>query len=97
MRTIDIEIELGKTKEEGNTIFGEGLSEEQINKIIDRVMNEPDVRKGKLETIVYIRQIDNEDEIVVDLGLFDVWGGEDNEGDDVWGEYPTKIYQLSDF
>lgn len=97
MRTIDIEIELGKTKEEGNTIFGEGLSEEQINKIIDRVMNEPDVRKGKLETIVYIRQIDNEDEIVVDLGLFDVWGGEDNEGDDVWGEYPTKTYQLSDF
>jgi hypothetical protein len=97
MRTIDIEIELGKTKEEGNNIFGEGLSEEQINKVIEKVMNEPTFRRGELETNIYIRQIDNENEIVVDLGLFDVWGGEDNEEDDVWGEYPTKIYQLSDF
>jgi len=97
MRTIDIEIELGKTEEEGNNIFGEGLSEEQINKVIERVMSEPTFRRGELETNIYIRQIDNENEIVVDLGLFDVWGGEENEEDDVWGEYPTKIYQLSDF
>jgi len=97
MRTIDIEIDLGKTKEDGNDVFGEGLSEEQINKIIERVMSEPTFRRGKLDTQIYIRQIDNENEIVVDLGLFDVWGGENNEEEDVWGEYPTKIYQLSDF
>jgi hypothetical protein len=97
MRTIDIEIDLGKTKEDGNDVFGEGLSEEQINKIIEKVMSEPTFRRGKLDTQIYIRQIDNENEIVVDLGLFDVWGGENNEDDDVWGEYPTKIYQLSDF
>lgn len=104
MTTISIEVELGKTKEDGNTIFGEGLSEEQINKIINRVMNEPDFRRGELETIVYINQdlnmgSDDEDEntIEVSLGLFDVWGGENNEEDDVWGEYPTKTYQLTDF
>lgn len=97
MRTIDIEIGLGKTKEDGNDVFGNGLTEEQINKIIERVMSEPAFRRGKLDTQIYITQIDNENEIVVDLGLFDVWGGENNEEEDVWGEYPTKIYQLSDF
>jgi hypothetical protein len=96
MRTMDIEIELGQTEEEGNTIFGDGtLTEEQINKIIKKVMSEPTFRRGKLETNIYIRQIDNEDEIVVDLGLFDVW--DEMGDDDVWGEYPTKIYKLSDF
>lgn len=96
MKTMDIEITLGKTTEDENHIVGDGLTKEQINKIIERVMSEPTFRRGKLETLIYIRQIDDENEIVVDLGLFDVWGG-DNEEDDVWGDYPTKIYQLSDF
>jgi hypothetical protein len=97
MKTIDIEISLGKVKEDGNDVYGEGLTEEQINKIIERVMSEPTFRRGKLDTQIYIRQIDNENEIIVDLGLFDVWGGENSEEEDVWGDYPTKIYQLSDF
>ena len=96
MKTMDITIELGETKEDGNFIFGEGLTEEQINKVIDRVTHEPSFRRGKLETEIHINEGENENDIDVTLGLFDVWGGEDNEEGDVWGNFSTYHYSIID-
>ena len=97
MKTIDITIELGKTKEEGNDIFGEGLTEEQINKIIDKVMSEPTFRRGKLDTNIEISDFRvDEGEIKVFLQGFDEVGKEPDGDDDVWYE-KEYIYQLSDF
>jgi hypothetical protein len=97
MKRIDICIELGKTKEDGNFIYGsDELTEEQINKVIDRVTHEPDFRRGKLDTEIHINEGKNENDIDVTLGLFDVWGGEGNEEGDIWGNSPTYHYSIVD-
>lgn len=78
-----------------NLMIGE-LSIEQVKKIIDRVKNEPTFRLGNLETDIYGFQ-ETEDDIIINVGLFDEWGGEDNEEGDVWDESLEYKYQLSDF
>ena len=99
MKYIDIEVELGKTVEDGNTIFGtdENISESVVEQVVERVMKEPTFRRGKLETSIYIHEGDKDGQIKVTLGLFDEWD-EDGDGDgDVWGDSPEYTYDLTDF
>ena len=93
---INVDIDLNKTEGKSDNSNGYGLSNEQIEKIIKRVMSEPTFRRGKVETSIYVFSKEgNDDEIIVELGLFDFW---DEEGeDDIWGDSPTMTYQLSDF
>jgi hypothetical protein len=92
-----VEVDLGKTEEDGNDIFGtdNNLTEPMVEKIIKRVMNEPTFRRGKLETEIYI--LGTEDKVKVSIGLFEVWGGEDNEEGDVWDESLEYEYDMIDF
>jgi hypothetical protein len=94
-----VEVDLGKTEEDGNDIYGtdNNLNELMVEKIIKRVMNEPTFRRGKLETQIYI--LGTKDKVEVSLGLFDEWGGENNEDGDVWDESPEYNYEydLVDF
>lgn len=90
-----VEVNLGKTEEDGNDIFGtdNNLNESMVEKIIKRVMCEPTFRRGKLETELYIMRTD--EKIEVSVGLFEVW---DKEGDnDVWDESLNYEYNLVDF
>jgi hypothetical protein len=109
MKTLDFTYSLGKNGTSdgidgidinkvniSNLMIGE-LNIGQVQKIIERVKNEPTFRLGKLETDIYGFQEKDKNEIVIELGLFDEWGGEDNEDGDVWGESETYKYQLSDF
>jgi hypothetical protein len=91
-----VEVNLGKTEEDGNDIFGtdNNLNEPMVEKIIKRVMNEPTFRRGKLETELYIMRTN--EKIEVSVGLFEVWG-KDNEDDDVWDESLNYEYNLVDF
>ena len=97
MKTMDITIELGETKEDGNFIFGEGLTEEQINKVIDRVTHEPSFRRGKLDTEIYITEGKNENEIDVTFDLIDVLPDKNgNEDPDNVGNFLTYHYSIID-
>jgi hypothetical protein len=93
-----IEVDLGKTEEDGNDIFGtdNNLNEPMVEKIIKKVMDEPTFRRGKLETEIYI--LGTRDKVKVTLGLFDEWSGENGDSDDdVWGESPEYEYDLVEF
>ena len=101
---INLEIDLGHDEEPRN-IYGsviksdktyDGLTGVEIKKVIDKVMSEPNFRRGVLETQVFIHtDLGTEDGYVnVSLGLFDEW---DEEGDeDGWGESPIWKYNLSE-
>jgi hypothetical protein len=95
---IDVQIDLGKTEEEGNNIFGtdENITESMVEKIIKRVMNEPTFRRGKLDTQLSISSFRMEEgKIEVLLGGFDEMT-EDPDDDDVWYEQ-EYVYDLIDF
>ena len=96
---IDVQIDLGKTEEEGNDIFGtdENITESMVEKIIKRVMSEPTFRRGKLDTRISISSFRMEKgEIEVFLEGFDEIGMEPDGDDDVWYEQ-EYMYTLSDF
>jgi hypothetical protein len=60
------------------------LTELQVQKMYFLLRESEGFRLGKLDTQVHIDV--NEDDYEIRSSPFDVWGGEDNEEGDVWGE-----------
>ena len=101
---INLEIELGHDQKPHN-ICGSVIKSDKtydsltggvIQKLVEKVMSEPNFRRGVIETQVYIHTDlgTEEGSVNVSLGLFDEW---DEEGDeDGWGNSPIWKYNLSE-
>jgi hypothetical protein len=94
MKTQFIEVEL-TDKElvlDGQDI--KPLTELQVQKMYSLLQTVNGFRFGVLETLLYI-EVDG-DNFKIESSPFDVWGGEENEDGDVWGDGVTYYGTLTE-